>query len=112
MKKIFVFLLPALLFVLQAPAQTKRIALLSRGGKLSSMNMKSEGNFGETPEMIRKYHLNWDSAFRADSVRLADSIAKKYMKPEIDGGKSSQMMPQRRNPSGAGSWLSRTPERN
>ncbi len=107
MKKILVLILPALLLFAAASAQTKRIALLSRGGKLSSMNMKSEGNFGETPEMIKKRHLNWDSAYRADSIRLADSIHIQYNKPKA-GADNKNIMQNQKNPTKAGRWLSKT----
>ncbi len=107
MKKILALILPAVFLFAAASAQTKRIAMLSRGGKLSSMNMKSEGNFGETPEMIRKYRLNWDSAYRADSIRLADSINRKYIIPKGPGAKKN-MTPNRMNPTKAGNWLTKS----
>jgi hypothetical protein len=114
MKKIFVLILAAFL-ALPSFAQTKRIALLSRGGKLSSMHLKSEGNFGETPEMIAVSNKYWDSIFRADSTRMADSLARLPRKPKagtgakhVDPDKPQQFAPQKQHPGKAGSWLEKT----
>lgn len=115
MKKIFVLVLLASFFAIPSFAQTKRIALLSRGGKLSSMKMKSEGNFGETREMIESSRKYWDSIFRADSTRMADSLARIPHKSKADtggrhinSGKPQQFAPQKQRPGKAGSWLEKT----
>ena len=112
MKKTIALILLASFFAIPSFAQTKRIALLSRGGNLSSMGMKSEGNFGETPEMVVASRKYWDSVFRADSTRVADSLARIPYKPKadtgakhIDSGKPKQLAPQNQKTSSAGAWL-------
>jgi hypothetical protein len=114
MKKIIALLLPVLLFILAAPAQTKRIAMLSHSGKIASINIKSEGNFGETPEMLQRARLDWDSAFRADSIRY-DSISRSQHRPmadtgvkQINSGKLQPMAPQKEPPRKAGTWLEKS----
>jgi hypothetical protein len=121
MKKLFVLTPLFILFTLSASAQTKRIALLSRAGKLSSMNMKSEGNFGLGPESYRLREIDmkyWDSVFRADSTRLSDSLARLPHKPKadtvrtgakrIDPAKPQQFAPQKPQPQKAGTWLEKS----
>lgn len=112
MKK-FLALIPLVLFTLTLSAQTKRIALLSHAGKLTSMHMKSEGNFGEGPGMRimrdvdKKY---WDSVFRADSTHIADSLARIPRKPKADTGakQGQQFAPETPNPQKAGAGLKKS----
>lgn len=115
MKKILVLLLPVFLFVIAAPAQTKRIALLSHSGKISSLHVKSEGNFGETPEMRKEYYQYMDSVFKADSTRIADSLLRLKQGPKqgtgakyIETGKPQHFAPQKSGTIKAGTWLGKT----
>ncbi|CAN5801107.1 hypothetical protein BH11BAC7_BH11BAC7_05560 [soil metagenome] len=101
----------ALFLVITANAQTKRIALLSHSGKISSLKMKSESNFGATPEMMKDYARRMDSIFLADSTRISDSLLRLKQNPKqgtgakyIDTDKP-QFMPQKPDPARAGSWL-------
>lgn len=117
MKKLFA-LIPLVLVTLTVSAQTKRIALLSHAGKLTSLHMKSEGNFGEGPGMYYMRDIDkkyWDSVFRADSARIADSLARIPRKPQTDAGtkqddpaKPQQSAPETPNPQKAGTWLGKS----
>lgn len=115
MKKILAIFLPVFLFAITAPAQTKRVALLSHSGKISSIQLKSEGNFGATPEMMADYERRMDSIFRADSTRIADSLLRLKQGPKQgtgakynETGKPQQFAPQKPGTLKAGNWLSKS----
>ncbi|MDQ3112085.1 MAG: hypothetical protein M3R17_19555 [Bacteroidota bacterium] len=108
MKKTVLLIFPALFFVLHAPAQTKRISMLSHSGKKTTIS--SEGNFGLSPEMFRYSERQWDSIHKADSLR-ADSAAR-ITRPQGTGAKYIETdKPQQPNPESslkAGTWLEKS----
>ena len=82
--------------------------MLSHSGDISSVTNESDGGFGETPEMRAESKKIWDSIFRADSTRLADSL--RMMKKDtgtkqLDFGKPQPKSQPKPNCEHGGEWL-------